>query len=183
MKTTRLVTSISLLIVTLACLDAGAAPDLRKEVKLTSDGSSATFMAPNWRAEKTEDALAVFERAPNKAKKISFGLLVLAIEEGPKTTKRVDWEQVVANIVTTAKAAGSALVLEVGLAFPPSKGMVGKRLSGTTTVGERTVKVEIIALIAPNVLLTISSVGRMDDVGVADLATAVAATARVISEP
>jgi hypothetical protein len=109
--------------------------------------------------------------------------LVLAIEEGPKTTKRVDWEQVVTNIVTTAKAAGSALVLAVGPAFPPSKGMVGKRLSGTTTVGERTVKVEIIALIAPNVLLTISSVGRMDDVGVADLATAVAATARVISEP
>jgi hypothetical protein len=45
-------------------------------------------------------------------------------------------------------------------------------------VGERTVKVEMIALAAPKVLITVSSVGRSDDSSVAELALAVATTAR-----
>lgn len=183
MNTSRLVASLSLFLFTLVSTGAWAAPDLRKEVNLANEFSTATAKAPGWRSVKTQAGLSVFERAPDKAKKINFGLLVLAIEEGPKTTDGVNWKQVRENIVAAAKAAGSQLSLTVGEAFTASPGLVGRRLSGTTKVGERTVTVEMVAIVAPNTLLTISSVGRTDDLGVADLATAVAQTARVAPKP
>ncbi len=185
MKKALRVTSIALLLVSLAWADASAAPDLRNTVKLTGDHGNVTFRTPEWRTPKTETgkATAVLERAPDKAKKISFGLLVLAIEEGPDTNDDVDWEKVRKNIVGGAKASGSELSLKVGAPFTAPSGLVGRRLSGTTMVGERTVKVEMVALLAPKILMTVSSVGRMDDVGVAELATAVATTASVNPEP
>lgn len=183
MNNCRLVPSLSLILLILTSSPTWAAPDLRKEVNLSNEFSTATLRAPDWRAVTTKPGLAVFERAPDKAKKISFGLLVLAIEEGPKTTERVDWNQVRKNIVDAAQAAGSELSLTVGDGFDASPGLVGRRLSGTTKVGERTVTVEMVAILSPKVLLTISSVGRTDAVGVADLATAVAQTARVAAQP
>jgi hypothetical protein len=156
---------------------AMAGPTLEAEVSLNAEGG-VDFKVPKWRAERTEAGLAVFERAPDKAKAIGFALLVLAIEEGPETTENMDWTRVRDNIVAAAKASGSVLALDVGDAWEGSEGLAGRRMSGTTKVGERTVKVEMIALAAPKVLITVSSVGRSDDSSVAELALAVATTAR-----
>lgn len=156
---------------------ARAGPPLAADVSLSAEGG-VSFKVPQWRAEKQEAGLAVFERAPDKTKQIGFGLLVLAIEEGPESTESMDWSRVRDNIVAAAKASGSVLTLEVGDLWEGTKGLAGRRMSGTTQVGERTVKVEMVALAAPKVLITVSSVGRSDDPSVAGLAAAVATSAR-----
>jgi len=154
-----------------------AAPALTNDVNLSAEGG-VSFKTPAWRVEKSEAAPAVLARAPDNAKKLGFGLLVLAIEEGPESTEGLDWSRVRDNIVAAAKATGSGLALEVGDPFQSAKGFSGRLMTGTTKVGERTVKVEMVALAAPKVLVTVSSVGRSDDSGVAGLAASVAATAR-----
>ena len=182
MTKARLIPVFSILFVSVACLAAWAAPGLSKEVKLSAE-REAIVLTPNWRTTSTEPAITVLERIPDKGKKISFGLLMLAMEEGPASTDGIDWQKVRGNIVAAANAAGSPLTLEVKDPFNGAKGLVGRRLSGTTKVEERTVKVEMVALVAPKVLLTISSVGRTDDIAVAELATAVATTARLTPKP
>mgnify|MGYP004417112723 CR=1 FL=1 len=182
MTNVRLIPALSILFVSITCFGAWAAPGLSKEVKLSAE-REAIVMAPSWRTATTQPALMVLERAPDKSKQISFALLVLAMETGPESTDGIDWKKVRDNIVAAANAAGSPLSLELKEPFTAAKGLVGRHLSGTTKVKERTVKVEMIALVAPKVLLTISSVGRTDDVGVADLATKVATTARLTPAP
>ena len=182
MRKARPITLVTAMLVTLACSTALAAPELSKEVKLKGE-REAIVMAPNWRPTSEEAAITVLERAPDKAKKISFGLLMLAIEEGPESTEGIDWSAVRDNIVAAAKAAGSPLNLEVKETFTGAAGLQGRRLAGSTKVDERTVSVEMIALIAPKVLVPISSVGRTDDSGVAKLATDVAATVKIPAGP
>lgn len=182
MRKARPIALLTTLLVTLVCAPALAAPELSKEVKLKGE-REAVVMAPNWRPTSEEAAITVLERAPDKAKKVSFGLLMLAIEEGPESAEGVDWSAVRDNIVAAAKAAGSPVTLEVKEAFTRASGLQGRRLAGTTKVNERTVSIEMIALIAPKVLVTISSVGRTDDSGVAKLATDVAATVKIPAGP
>ena len=107
MRKAQPITLVTAMLVTLACSTALAAPELSKEVKLKGE-REAIVMAPNWRPTSEEAAITVLERAPDKAKKISFGLLMLAIEEGPESTEGVDWSAVRDNIVAAAKAAGRA---------------------------------------------------------------------------
>jgi len=182
MTKARLIPVFSTLLVSVACFAAWAAPGLSKEVKLSGQ-RDAIVMTPDWRTSTEEPAITVLERVPDKSKKISFGLLVLAMEEGPESTEGIDWKKVRDNIVAAAEHAGGPLTLEVKEPFTSAKGLVGRKLSGTAKVEDRTVKVEMIALIAPKVLLTVSSVGRTDDVGVAELATAVATSVRLTPEP
>ena len=162
--------------------EALAAPALTQEVTLSAEGG-VSFKTPKWRIEKKEAALSVLERAPDPAKKQGFALLVLTIEEGPKTIEGLDWSRVRDNVVAAAKAAGSALLLEVGDAYEGATGFTGRHLSGSTKIGKREVKVEMIALVAPGVLVTTSSVGRNDDPGVAALAKSVAQSAKRPSDP
>ncbi len=183
MRNVLLIPMLSILLVTLTSGSLWAAPELSKEVKLQKGAHTAVVQAPSWRVTSSNETTAVLERAPDRTKKVGFGLLMLAVEEGPEKVDAVDWDAVRNNIVAAAKAAGSPLRLELKEDFKGAQGWTGRRLVGTAQVEARTVQIEMIALVAPKVLLTISSVGRTDDAEVEKLATVVAASAKLTSEP
>ena len=182
MSKARLTSTLTLVAMTIVCSTAVANTELTNEVRLKGE-REAVVQTPGWRTTSEEPAITVLERAPDKAKKVSFGLLMLAMEEGPESTEGIDWGAVRDNIVAAAKAANSPLSLELKGAFTATSGLMGRRLSGTTKVDERTVAVEMVALVAPKVLITISCVGRTDDPGISKLAADVATTTKLTAEP
>ncbi|MEC9071054.1 MAG: hypothetical protein VX938_01690, partial [Myxococcota bacterium] len=62
-----------------------------------------------WKMVKQDDVLLVLERPPVPDKGLPFGLLIVASEQGPETTKGIDWKRIKDNIITAAGKSGSDL--------------------------------------------------------------------------
>ncbi|MGM0577045.1 MAG: hypothetical protein ACQEXJ_15070 [Myxococcota bacterium] len=147
------------------------------EVRLEARGG-VTFEAPDWKETRHDEAVAVLERAPDPDADVPFGLLILAVEEGPQDIEDIDWERIKDNIVASSKEAGSALDLKLGDAWDGAEGFEGRRLAGTLTAGEREVAVDMVALVAADVLITVSAIGPQEGSGTGELAERVAGTAK-----
>lgn len=118
-----------------------------------------------WNKVKQDDVLLVLERPPVPEKNLPFGLLLVAIEQGPETTEGMDWKRIKDNIISAAKKSGSDLKLTLAGTWEVSKGLAeqgvqGQKLSGTMTANEREVNVAMVALVAPGRLVTISELGE-----------------------
>lgn len=168
---------ITTLVLTLGLISAAhAAVPLAGDVELTANGG-ATFKAPDWKQTRKDAAVAVFERQADADKKLSFGVLVLAIEEGPKRIDKVDWDLIRDNVLKAAKDAGGELTLEGGDEFKDVEGLAGRRFTGIVKNGERESTVEMVALVGKGVMVTVTAIGPRADKGAAELALSVAATA------
>jgi hypothetical protein len=149
-------------------------PALSKVVALTAHGG-ATLKAPNWKTSRTDDAVTILERT-GAASRGGFTTLVLAVEEGPSKVQVIDWPAVRDNILGAAKGAGSNLSLTLGGEWANAAGFQGQRLRGTMRSGDRDITVEMVALIAPGVMVTITVLGPSSDTDLTSLAEAVAKT-------
>ena len=100
----------------------------------------------------------------------------MAVEEGPRKVQTIDWGMVRGNILSAAKGAGSNLTLELKGLWTGASGFQGQRLTGTMRSGERDVVVEMIALVASGVMVTVTAIGPQGDATLVSLADAVART-------
>ena len=152
------------------------APALSKTVTLKSHGG-VEVKAPAWKASRSDDAVSVLERSRAESRG-GFRTLVVAVEAGPTKVEVVDWDAVKDNILGAAKGAGSDLALDHEGDWSESEGFKGHRFKGTMRRGERDVAVEMVALIAPNVMVTLTCLGPTGQADLSLLAQAVAKTAR-----
>ena len=111
-----------------------------------------------WKAVKQDDVVLVLERQAIVDKGLSFGLLLVAVEQGPESVDAVDWKRVRSNVVDEAKKNGSDLRLESAGDWKAGPGVKGKRFKGSMTANGREVAVVMVAIASPGVLLTISEV-------------------------
>ncbi len=173
----------ALLLPTLLSVGALAAvPALDKTVKLDALGG-VTVTAPSWETTRGDSAVVVLERAPDPQKAIPFALLVVAIEEGPASVETIAWERIRDNIVSASKETGSQLSLALGADWSNAAGFKGRRLTGTLTANDREVGVEMVALVAQGVMVTITAVGPKGEADSAGLAEQVAASAKRAAAP
>ena len=117
-----------------------------------------------WNTVKHDDVLLVLERPPVPEKGLPFGLLLVAVEQGPDTTTGIDWDRVKDNIISAAKNSGSDLKLNLGGSWQVGKnlteqGVQAQKLVGSMTANEREVDVSMVAMVAPGRLVTISELG------------------------
>ena len=157
-----------------ASVHASTPPALTQAVMLKAHGG-ATLQVPSWKSARSDESVAVLERT-GVASRGGFTTLILAVEEGPQKTEVIDWEAVKGNIVDAAKSAGSNLSLSLKGDWEGAAGFRGQRFRGAMRSGERDVSVEMIALIASGVMVTITALGPAGDGSLAGLADAVAKT-------
>ncbi|MEZ4268024.1 MAG: hypothetical protein R3F39_16790 [Myxococcota bacterium] len=173
----------ALLLITLMPLGALAAvPALDKSVKLEALGGVAVS-TPSWESTRSDSAVVVLERAPDPQKAIPFALLVVAIEEGPASAENIAWERIRDNIISASKETGSQLSLALGADWSNAAGFKGRRLSGTLTANDREVGVEMVALVAQGVMVTVTAVGPKGDADAAGLVEQVAASTKRAATP
>ncbi|MCB9729631.1 MAG: hypothetical protein H6744_05000 [Deltaproteobacteria bacterium] len=174
---------LTALLVLLAPLAALAeVPPLDKPLKLQALGG-ITLNAPSWEATRSDAAVAVLERAPDPQKAVPFALLVVAIEEGPASVENLAWDRIRDNIISASKETGSQLALDLGADWSRAAGFKGRRLTGTLTANDREVGVEMIALVAEGVMVTVTAVGPKGSADIQPLADQVAATAKRSTTP
>jgi starch synthase len=176
------VARLAALLLLLAPLTVQAAvPALDKAVRLQALGG-VSVSGPSWEATRSDASVVVLERAPDPQKAVPFALLVVAIEEGPATVESVAWERIRDNIVSASKESGSQLTLQLGAEWGKAAGFKGRRLSGTLTANDREVTVEMVALVAQGVMVTVTAVAPKGDADAGDLVDQVAAsTKRAVS--
>lgn len=155
-----------------------ATPEQTAELSLSAQGG-VSVTAPDWKKVRTDEAVAVVERAPDAESRTPFAMLLVAIEEGPSRADDVDWDKIRDNIVQAAKDTGSEvkLTLQPGT-FDAASGFTGRRLVGTIVAKEREVAVHMVALVAADVLVTVSALGAKDSAEIGPLVDRVAATAK-----
>lgn len=151
------------------------APALSKVVTLKSHGG-AQLSVPAWKSSRADDAVAVLERSGSDSRG-GFFTLVLAVEEGPTKVEVIDWTAVRDNILGAAKGAGSNLTLESLGDWEGAATFKGHRFKGTMRRGERDVAVEMVALMASGMMLTVTTLGSPDDAMLSKVAESVAQTA------
>ena len=179
MKSLNLLSAFVSLLLLLLIAPAGSAQgstELSKSVGLKSHGG-ATFKAPDWKAQRSDDSVAVLERS-GKNSRGGFMTLVLAVEEGPVKVEVIDWAAVRANILGAAKGAGSDLDLEQSGDWSGAEGFKGHRFTGSMRRGERDVAVHMVALMSSGVMVTVTALGSKGAEGLDTLAAAVAATTK-----
>lgn len=169
--------ALAVLILAASATAATAQTDETAELTLSGQGG-VTFLAPQWKRARSEEAVAVLERAADVEARTPFAMLLMAVEQGPARTDEVDWARIRDNVVAAAKETGSTLELELGTDYVGAEGFSGKRLRGTLKAGERRVAVEMVALVAQDLLVTVSGVGPADGAEVGPLVERVAATTR-----
>jgi hypothetical protein len=150
-------------------------PPLTKTVSLKSHGG-AQMKTPDWKSARADEAVNVLERVGADSRG-GFLTLVLAVEQGPTKVDVIDWEVVRENILGAAKGAGSDLTLEPLGDWTGAPSFKGHRFKGTMRRAERDVAVQMVALMASGVMLTITSLGAPADPALGELAQAVAKTA------
>jgi len=158
-----------------ALAETAAPPQLSKTIRLAGHGG-ATLTAPDWKTARTDAEVAILERS-GPSSRGGFTTLVMAVEEGPRKARTIDWDTVRDNILSAAKGAGSNLTLSLAGPWTGASGFQGQRLVGAMRSGGRDVKVEMVALIAPGVLVTVTAIGPPGDAALTPLAEAVAKTA------
>ena len=163
-----------LLLVTPAVMSAPD-PTLSRALTLKNHGG-VQLKVPEWKASRTDDAVAVLERTGGQSRG-GFFTLIMAVEEGPSKVEVIDWDVVRDNILSAAKGAGSNLTLESLGDWTGADSFKGHRFKGTMRRGERDVAVEMVALMASGVMLTITSLGSPGDETLASVAESVAKTA------
>ena len=151
------------------------APALSKVITLKSHGG-AQLTVPAWKSSRADDAVTVLERS-GAASRGGFFTLVLAVEEGPTKVEVIDWTAVRDNILGAAKGAGSNLTLESLGDWEGAELFKGHRFKGTMRRGDRDVAVQMVALMASGMMLTVTSLGSPDDAMLAQVAESVAQTA------
>ncbi len=157
---------------------APGTPEKTAELSLSAEGG-VTVTAPDWKQVRADKAVAVVERAQDVESRTPFAMLLLAIEEGPTRADDVDWDKIRDNIVQAARDTGSEVSLELQpTPFTSASGFSGRRLVGTVKAKEREVSVHMVALVAPDVLVTVSALGPKDSAETGPLVDRVAATAK-----
>ena len=116
-----------------------------------------------WKKVKQDDVVLVLERPSVPDKGLKFGLLLVAVEQGPASVDVVDWKRVRQNVVDEAKKNGSDLRLEAAGAWKGAEGTAGRRFKGSMTANSREVAVSMVAIASPGALLTISEVAPAAD--------------------
>jgi hypothetical protein len=128
------------------------------EMRRLEHRGGIVFQSPDWKVARKDDALLVLEKAGVPAKKIPFGMLVVAIEQGPERASEIDWLAVEKNMERSARQAGTTLELEPAQDWDKTTAFRGKRFTGTLKAKGVDVAIEMIGLANDGKLVTVSMV-------------------------